>query len=207
MDSITAKVTAYVSAHMSKFDASHDSSHVGRVVRNAKVIEAREEIDNPHIRYRSHIIMLASLLHDVGDKKYLEPGQDGTTMAEEVLVSCGADAVLARDVQIIVNHVSYSGEVEDRAKVQACLIQYPELAIVQDADRLDAIGAVGIFRCAAYTAISGKTLDDAIKHFPEKLEQIESMMKTQSGQERAAVLTKRLKECRVWWEEETGAVW
>lgn len=203
MDSIADKVTAYVSKYMAQYDASHDYHHIQRVLRIAKTIEARELTLNPTTRYRSEIVTLASLLHDVGDKKYLKPSQDGTIMVEEVLVSCGADAALAKEVQIIVNHVSYSSEVKDAASVQSCLSRYPELGVVQDADRLDAIGAVGIGRCFAYTAaVGGGTLEVAIAHFQEKLEKLESMMKTQSGKEMAVVRTQRIKEFRGWWIEE-----
>jgi uncharacterized protein len=204
MEAIIDKVTAYVSNYMAHYDASHDYHHIQRVLRTAQTIEAREQTLNPTTRYRSHIIALASLLHDVGDKKYLKPGQDGTIMVEEVLVGCGADTALAKEVQIIVNHVSYSGEVKDAARVQRCLSQYPELGVVQDADRLDAIGAVGIGRCFAYTAaVGGGTLEVAIAHFQEKLEKLEGMMKTQSGREMAVVRTRRIKEFRGWWTEET----
>jgi len=196
------EVRKYVSDYMGQFDASHDYAHVQRVLGIAQTIEARERISNPHIKYRSDIITLASLLHDVGDRKYLKPGQDGPTMVEQVLLNLGAEAAIAKEVQIIVNHVSYSSEIKDLDKVQRCLSEYPELGIVQDADRLDAIGAVGVGRCFAYNSAAGYSLGDAIIHFQEKLEKLEGMMKTKSGKEMAAIRTARLKQFRGWWEEE-----
>lgn len=93
---------------------------------------------------------------------------------------------------------------------------YPELGIVQDADRLDAIGAVGIGRCFTFLGAKGKgkgkgkgdgeewELENAIRHFGEKLERLEGMMKTESGREMARVRTERLRVFKGWWEEETG---
>lgn len=207
MEQIIEKAKAFVEEYMSQYDASHDFNHIKRVLTHAKTIEARESITHPDARYRSDLITLASLLHDVGDKKYLKPGQDGTKMVEKILVDFGADVKCAANVQKIVNHVSYSNEIRDPISVQQCLHQFPELAIVQDADRLDAIGAVGIGRCFPYTAAVGKnSLDVAIAHFQEKLEKLQSMMKTDSGKEIASSRNERLKEFRTWWIEETDHV-
>lgn len=187
---------------MDRFDPSHDYRHVQRVFKLAKIIENREHNSDPTVRYRSDIIALASVLHDVGDKKYMVENEDGETMVERLLLSLEADAALASEVQAIVNHVSYSNEIRDPGKVQRFLYQHPELAIVQDADRLDALGAFGIARCIAYNAVKKKNLDTAVVHFSEKLEKLEGMMKTRTGRQMAAVRSQRLKEFRGWWEKE-----
>lgn len=203
MEQIVEKAERFVVHYMSQFDASHDYQHVQRVLGLAHTIQTREQSLNPSQQYRSNLITLGSLLHDVGDKKYLQPGQDGTIMVEKILVDFGADEMLATAVQNIVNHVSYTNEVKNPSEVKKCLDQYPELGIVQDADRLDALGAVGIGRCFAYTAAVGKNpLDTAVAHFQEKLEKLEGMMKTESGKELAAIRTQRLKEFRGWWADE-----
>ena len=197
------KVEAYVSQYMSQFDASHDYRHVQRVLGLAKSIQAQEQRNTPGKEYRSDIIILSSLLHDVGDKKYLKPGQNGETMVQELLVEFGADETVATDVQIIVSHVSYSHEIKNPEKVISCIAKYPELAIVQDADRLDAIGAVGVARCFAYTAAVGKnSLDVAIAHFEEKLLKLGDMMKTESGKQMAVSRTQRLLDFKDWWMDE-----
>ena len=187
---------------MDNFDPSHDYTHIQRVLELAKVIEARENSSGSTIHYNSDIITLASLLHDVGDRKYLSAGEDGETMVESLLLRLKADAALALEVQAIVNHVSYSKEVKDPAKVQAFLTKHPELAIVQDADRLDAIGGYGIARFFVYHAQKGDTLDASMTFFPERLENLEGMMKTQSGRDMAGVRTRRVKEFRSWFEKE-----
>lgn len=203
MDELISQVQSYIYAYMSRFDASHDYSHIIRVYNLARTISAREACLLPPIHYNPNIIALASLLHEVGDKKYLVPGEDGTTMAERILLNCGSSAPLAKEVQEVVSHVSYSTETKDPSKVQKFITEHPELAVVQDADRLEAIGAVGIGRCFAYTAAKAKgNLGEAIIHFQEKLEKLESMMKTRTGREMAVERTERLRVFRGWWDEE-----
>ena len=204
MDPLIGQVECYVQKYMDRFDPSHDYRHVQRVFELAKIIEKREHRSDPTVRYRSDVIALASLLHDVGDKKYLLKDEDGETMAERLLLGFKADAALALEVQAIVNHVSYSSEIKDPDKVQRFLTQHPELAIVQDADRLDALGASGIARCFAYNAVKKNNLDTAVAHFAEKLEKLEGMMKTRTGRQIAAVRSQRLKEFRSWWEKEAA---
>ena len=202
MESLIDQVTSYVQEYMDNLDPSHDYTHIQRVLKLAKTIEARENSSDSTIHYNSDVIALASLLHDVGDHKYLRAGEDGETMVERLLLRLKADAALASEVQAIVNHVSYSKEVKDPAKVQAFLCQHRELAIVQDADRLDAIGAFGVARFFVYHAKKGDTLDAAMTFFPERLENLEEMMKTRTGREMAAVRTRRVKEFRSWFEKE-----
>lgn len=203
MEQLINKVASFVTEYMSQFDASHDHYHIKRVVGLAQTIEDRERKLHPTKEYRSDLVVLCSLLHDVGDGKYVKPEQDGKTMAKEILLKFGADTALASDVQDIINNVSYSVEIKDPSKVQECLDRYPELGIVQDADRLDAIGAVGVARCFAWTGRWEKSsLQDGIDHFQDKLVKLESMMKTESGKSMAAVRAERLNTFRNWWVDE-----
>ena len=82
-------------------------------------------------------------------------------------------------MQLVVKNVSYSNEVKNPRMMKAVLDQHPELAIVQDADRLDAIGAVGIGRTFTYGGAKqpDRGLDGTIEHFQDKLEKLEGMMK------------------------------
>lgn len=199
------KVTAFVQQYMSKYDGSHDFNHIKRVVGLAHLIYKRltEEAPSHTERLDLHVITLAALLHDVGDKKYLERGQDSNTLVLDTLLSFGTSVELAVKVQRIVVGVSYSSEIQDPAHVQAMIVKYPELAIVQDADRLDAIGAVGIGRTFTYGgAKSGRAMGETIQHFEEKLEKLEGMMKTTPGKSLARERTDRLKTFKHWWEEE-----
>jgi uncharacterized protein len=204
------KVSAFVEKYMSNYDGSHDFNHIRRVVGLAhliyKEIIARRE-ESPLFEEEEdldlNVITLAALLHDVGDKKYLLPGEEGNTLVLSTLLSFGAPEELAVRVQRIVLGVSYSSEIKDPAAVMALVQKYPELAVVQDADRLDAIGAVGIGRTFTFGGAKGaRSMADTLNHFDEKLEKLESMMKTAPGKKMAKERTERLKTFKEWWTVE-----
>ncbi|KAI1819441.1 hydrolase [Xylaria intraflava] len=199
-ESLIAKVTDYVKAYMVNYDASHDFTHIRRVVHLARQIQASTPGTS------RDVVVLAALLHDVGDKKYLKPGEDGSRLVHDLLVSLGASAALANKVQAICLGVSYSGEVKDPARVAALIKEYPELAVVQDADRLDAIGAVGIGRTFAYGGARGRPLEETMTHFDEKLLLLEGLIKTDVGRKLAKERTERLRLMRQWWVDETDGV-
>lgn len=163
------------------------------------------------------------LLHDVGDHKYAQPGENPENQIAEFLLEQGADTGLAMKVQLIAKNVSFSNEIKNPRMMRAVLDQHPELAIVQDADRLDAIGAIGIGRCFAFGGAKqpDRDLDGTVGHFTEKLERLETMMKvclanlllgmrycftdlvqTDTGRRIARERTSRLQLFRQWWEEE-----
>jgi uncharacterized protein len=144
------KVAGYVETYMNNFDGSHDFNHIKRVVGLSRQILAEIEgtestrsakygSADAKLKFDPTIVTLAALLHDVGDRKYLKEGEDGTTLVRDLLLSCGADQQLAERVQTICLGVSYSSEIKDRVDVERLVEKYPELAVVQDADRLDSI--------------------------------------------------------------------
>jgi len=229
-DVVITKTKAYVQQYMLRYDSSHDYDHIKRV-SNLALHLYREEIQRPSITaapsYDRTLIILAALLHDVGDRKYHTTADDPTRLAQNFLLSVDCPREMAQNVQDIVNHVSYSHEIKNHAAVTNVLAKLPELGIVQDADRLDAIGAVGVGRAFTYGASvrcrkvfeleregaeDGKVLglglsssmNDSIEHFVDKLEKLERMMKTKAGKKMAKQRTERLKVFRGWWEEELG---
>jgi uncharacterized protein len=197
-------INAYVYSYMSHYDNSHDYHHILRVVSNANRIFQDESKANPSIAHDTTALFLAALLHDVGDHKYIKPGEDSENQISTILLERGATKDLAAKVQTIVKHVSYTNEVRNPQSVIDVLAQHPELAVVQDADRLDAIGAVGIGRCFSFGAAKfpGQPMSRAIDHFEEKLYKLESMMKTESGKMMAKRRTDVLKEFAKEWREE-----
>ncbi|EEY14279.1 HD domain containing protein [Verticillium alfalfae VaMs.102] len=208
-DNLVTAAAAYVKDYMSNYDASHDWSHILRVLALAHKIYNDPTTNTiaaskPALSLRK--ITLAALLHDVGDKKYLQPGQDHTRLVHDVLLERGAPEALAVEIQTICLGVSYSSEVKDPNAVVALLARVPELAVVQDADRLDAIGAVGVGRCFTFGGAKGggRGLQGAIDHFEEKLLRIEGMMKTEAGRRLAAERTERLRVFEQWWRDETA---
>jgi len=196
------KVFTYVKAYMSNYDGSHDFAHILRVLGLARTLRAQDPS-----KYDLTTTTLAALLHDVGDRKYLLPGQDSATAVQSLLLSLGAPAALAEKIQTIVSAVSYTSEIKDPAKVAHVIALYPELEVVQDADRLDAIGAVGIGRVFTYGGAHGgdtrgRSMVESVEHFVVKLERLEGMMKTEKGREMARVRTERLVAFRREWEDE-----
>jgi len=184
-----ASVNEYVHAYMSQpgHDNSHDYQHIMRVTSNANRILDAELKANPSTSYDNTALFLAALLHDVGDRKYAKPGEDVENQISALLRERGASEDMALRVQAVVNHVSYLHEVRNPEAVVATLQRYPELAIVQDADRLDAIGAIGVARCFSYGAAKfpEEPMTRAIDHFKEKLYWVADLMKTESGKEMA----------------------
>ncbi|ORX99812.1 hypothetical protein BCR34DRAFT_547366 [Clohesyomyces aquaticus] len=164
-------------------DNSHDYHHILRVVSNANKLLEAELKSNPDVKYDTTVIFLAALLHDVGDYKYAKPGEDVENQISNLLRKEGASDELAAKVQTIVHHVSYTHEVKNPRKVIEVLSKFPELSIVQDADRLDAIGAVGVGRCFAFGGAKcpDQPMSRAIGHYEEKLYKLSDMMKTASG--------------------------
>lgn len=137
-----------------KFDASHDFQHVMRVVRNSvQILDEEQKIratqSPPLPRLDAWVVILGALLHDIDDKKYVEATSQGP-LAKRELIRLGASEQTASTIQAVVDGVSYSSEVKDPARVKHFIMEIPELAVVQDADRLDAIGAIGIGRCFTF---------------------------------------------------------
>ncbi|KZT73639.1 hypothetical protein DAEQUDRAFT_661912 [Daedalea quercina L-15889] len=190
---------------MARYDPSHDVFHVQRVRKTALHIAralSRDTLDRPDFL----TVELAALLHDVLDKKYVSAAEAADPHAlflplfQKTANIHGVDLVRdgrARMVSRIVDNVSWSTEKRLRAEGswsewhQTCI----ELHCVQDADRLDAIGAFGIMRCAAYSAATNHALhapaDDAahpasaVQHFYDKLLHIRERLKTEPGKQMA----------------------
>jgi uncharacterized protein len=224
---LIAQVEDFVKAYMSHHDASHDYNHIIRVVNLARHIHAQEESRNLHphddakapapgYKYNGYLIHLAALMHDVGDKKYLatataaaaaaaaaaEHADPTTTLVYDSLMAMGSSRHTAAAVQGIVSHVSYSTETSDPDAVRGALDTWPELAVVQDADRLDALGAIGIARCFAYTSAVGRSLQDARLHMTEKLCRLGHLIKTATGRDLCDERLARVKLLMQWWDDE-----
>ncbi|KAL4821509.1 hypothetical protein BDW67DRAFT_50444 [Aspergillus spinulosporus] len=220
---LIAPISAFVTKCMKNYDPSHNPAHINRVVNLALRILQSEESKSPK-PIDKLTVHLAALLHDISDRKYLpqDSEQDANAipphkLVEHILLTHGADATLAQRVQTIVSHVSYTTECKNPSVVRRLIEDegLVELAIVQDADRLDALGAIGIGRCFTFLGAKGRDMlkegeewemENSIRHFGEKLEKLEGMMKTETGKRMARTRTERLVEFRRWWEEETGDV-
>ncbi|KAF8525773.1 hypothetical protein BU17DRAFT_74213 [Hysterangium stoloniferum] len=180
---------------MGGYDPSHDALHVYRVRKTAMAL-ARAQPSQPDLL----VVELAALFHDVLDKKYNTSGDTTDKFLDPFFRNAasktGIDLFLdGRAILImrIIDNVSWTTErkLREDDKITEWHKSCVELHCVQDADRLDAIGAIGVMRCAAFSAAKNRPLhvpegDDrqgssAIDHFHDKLLKIKERLKTESG--------------------------
>ncbi|KAG8655666.1 hypothetical protein MANES_04G057700v8 [Manihot esculenta] len=174
-------------------DASHDASHVWRV-RDLALSLAREEGLSSNSD-SMEIVELAALLHDIGDYKYLrDPSEE--QIVDKFLEEEGVDGVKKMKILAVINGMGFKEELAGQTTDGLP----PEFGVVQDADRLDAIGAVGIARCFTFGGSRNRLLHDpailprsnlskeqymkkeeqtTVNHFHEKLLKLKDLMKTE----------------------------
>lgn len=150
---------AYVRPVMETFDGSHDWSHIERVLGHADRIVSAPDFA---MTVDAGLVALGCVLHDVADHKYATTR--GITTDDAVAhclahlrIHAGVDGARSERVQEIMRWTSYSA-VRDARKSGAAVPTFVELDVVRDADRLDALGAVGIARAAMYGATRGSSL-------------------------------------------------
>lgn len=114
----------------------------------------------------------------MSDKKY-----DGSFQLDALLAERQLPAEFAQKVCDVVHNVSYSNEAKNPKAVPGLVSRLPELGIVQDADRLDAIGAIGVARAFGFGCAKKpeRGLQGCVDHFDEKLFKLGDMMKVQSS--------------------------
>ncbi|CAF9924170.1 hypothetical protein IMSHALPRED_006132 [Imshaugia aleurites] len=132
----------------------------------------------------------------------LQPPIPPTPAVESHLIALGWPPHIAITVSIICASISFTTETQHPDIHLSALRRFPELAIVQDADRLDALGAIGIGRTFAYGGARGRDLSDTLKHFEDKLVKLEGMMKTGEGKRMARVGSERVALFKGWLGEE-----
>lgn len=206
-DPLLLSVIQFVQQYMSQNDASHNFEHIQRVVGLAKYIYTHTpDLLRTQLDFRT--ITLAALLHDVGDRKYLKDDEDPTTMVFHLLTNLGASTDLAQRVQTICLGVSYSHEMRDPARVRRLIALHPELAVVQDADRLDSMGAIGVGRCFTFggARTESSSMEEAMEQVETRLLRVGEMMKTDVGRQLAKERSRRLMLFRDWYREEEDLV-
>lgn len=204
-DPLFCSVIQFVQQYMAQNDASHNFEHIQRVVGLSKHIYLHS-FDTFRAQLDLRTVFLSALLHDVGDRKYLREGEDPNTMVASLLIGLGCPAPLAARVQAVCSGVSYSAEIRDPQRTQNLITRFPELAVVQDADRLDSIGAIGLGRCFTFggARTESSSLEEAMEQVETRLLRVEGMMKTEVGKKLARERTRRLRTFRDWWREEEG---
>lgn len=185
MQEIIQLCRADVTQIYNAFDASHDMQHIDRVLVNATRIMATEQKADPLI------VTLGVLLHDIEDPKYYNKANP---TVRELLARYSLDEAMIQDIVTCIEAVSFSGGNEGA-------IPSIEAAVMRDADRLDAIGAVGIARAFAFGGAKNRklynleeeprdTMTEAayrkkevatVTHFYEKLLKVKGLMVTNEG--------------------------
>ena len=193
MNTSVEKIQKLVKDKFLNKEGSHDWFHIERVYNLSTHLHKKEGGDKL-------IIELAALLHDISDHKYNGGNwHAGAEVAIEIMLQVGISKEIAEKVALVISQVSFKGaQVNDE-------VETIEAKIVQDADRLDAIGAIGIARAFSYGGSKNRPLYDpdikpilhsskeeyaksvshTVNHFYEKLFLIKDLMKTQSGMELA----------------------
>ncbi|HEY9170152.1 MAG TPA: HD domain-containing protein [Lutibacter sp.] len=191
---IIKNTEAFVKNALKNAEGGHDWFHILRVWNNAKLIAKNENVDE-------FVVELGALLHDIADSKFHEGDETiGPKIAREFLESQQVDDSIIVHIENIISNISFKGGNFDQK------FNSPELEVIQDADRLDAIGAVGIARTFNYGGFKNRPLYNpeikpnlsqtkeayknseapTINHFYEKLLLLKDRMNTVTGREIAA---------------------
>lgn len=189
MDFLNKKTIAFVKQQLQGAEGGHDWFHIERVYKNAILIGEGEQCN-------MLVVQLGALLHDVADSKFHNGDETvGPRVARAFLESENVDEETITHVIAIIENISFKGGNFEKK------FSSIELDIVQDADRLDAIGAIGIARAFNYGGFKNRALHDpavepkmqqtkdeykkstapTITHFYEKLLLLKGRMNTETG--------------------------
>ncbi len=179
----------FVKLTLTDAEAGHDWFHIERVYKTTLAINATENGDEL-------IVSFAALLHDIADPKFNDGDEEiGPNKAEAFLESIQVDRKIIKHVKLIIQNMSFKNSFDQGGFTSK------EMQIVQDADRLDAIGAIGIARAFTYGGFKNRVLYDpainpvenhskesyknttapTINHFYEKLLLLKDSMNTSAG--------------------------
>ena len=192
MDDVIPRTADHIKSKLSGEATGHDWWHCWRVWQLAKRIGQAEGAN-------LFVVELAALLHDIADWKFSGDEKESSKRAAELLQTFGVDSPTITHVAEIIDSISFKGaEVETPMRTT-------EGRCVQDADRLDALGAIGIARCFAYGGSNGRPIYDpaqkpvphasfaeyrnsngpSLNHFSEKLLLLKDRMQTETGKKLA----------------------
>jgi uncharacterized protein len=195
-DAIINATMAYVKETLQGAEGGHDWFHIERVYKNALLIAEDENVNEL-------VVALSALLHDIADAKFHDGDETiGPRMAKEFLKSISIDTKFIDHVVKIIENISFKSSLEKKTNKFNTI----ELQVVQDADRLDAIGAMGIARAFNYGGFKNRVLYNpeippklnmtkeeykkskgpTINHFHEKLLLLKDRMNTKTGKRLAS---------------------
>ncbi|WP_205509986.1 HD domain-containing protein [Longitalea arenae] len=212
---IIGQTVEHVKQTLAEAEGGHDWWHIHRVWKTAQMIAASEDADEL-------VVALGALLHDIADSKFHNGDESiGPRKAREWLQSLNVDEPVIEHVENIITHISFKGGNHHQP------FRSIELDIVQDADRLDAMGAIGIARAFNYGGYKNRALYDpaipanmsmskeeyksskapTINHFYEKLLLLKDRMNTETGKrlaiQRHAFMEHYLRQFYAEWNAES----
>lgn len=188
-ESIINSTKHFVKETLEGAEGGHDWFHTLRVYNNALLIAKNEDVD-------PFIVALGALLHDIADSKFHDGDETiGPKKACAFLLKQNVDSATIEHIIKIIENISFKGGHETQK------FKSPELDVIQDADRLDAIGAIGIARCFNYGGFKNRGLyhpdvkpnlnmtkaeykastAPSINHFYEKLLLLKDRMNTKTA--------------------------
>ena len=188
---IISKTITFVKQQLADAEGGHDWFHIERVYKNSLLIAQSENCDET-------VVKLGALLHDIADSKFHNGDETiGPKVAKDFLEKEEVDEATINHVLNIIENISFKGGNFDKNFTSK------ELEILQDADRLDAIGAIGIARTFNYGGFKNRPLYNpaiapnlhmtkedyksseapTINHFYEKLLLLKDKMNTETGKQ------------------------
>lgn len=191
---IIQQTILFVKETLINAEGGHDWFHIERVWKNSKLIAQHEDVD-------LFIVELGALLHDIADAKFYDGDETvGPKIARTFLEGLAVEEKVIQQIEFIINNISYKSSLDKNIKSE---LYSKELQVVQDADRLDAIGAIGIARTFNYGGFKNRTMYDpeilpkvnqsketykksmapTINHFYEKLLLLKDTMNTNTAKE------------------------
>ena len=192
-ETVIQKTIDFVKEVLSDAEGGHDWWHIYRVWKLSKHIAQTEDVDN-------FVVELGALLHDIADSKFHDGDEEvGPRKAREFLSSLDVQEDVIIYVENIISNISFKGGKHTQK------FKSPELDVIQDADRLDAIGAIGIARTFNYGGHKGREIYNpeikpnlnmtkekyknsnapTLNHFYEKLLLLKDRMNTNTGKSMA----------------------
>jgi uncharacterized protein len=192
-EGIIKKTVAFVKEVLADAEGGHDWWHIYRVWKSAKQLAQSEDVD-------LFVVELGALLHDIADSKFHDGDETvGPRKAREFLESLQVDEITIMHIENIILNISFKGGNQNQK------FRSDELDVIQDADRLDALGAIGIARTFNYGGHKNREIHNpeiapnlnmtkeeyknstapTLNHFYEKLLLLKDRMNTKAGSEMA----------------------
>ncbi|MEN8964455.1 MAG: HD domain-containing protein [Polaribacter sp.] len=192
-EKVITNCISFVKKELQNAEGGHDWFHIERVFKNTILIAKAEKVD-------VFVVSLAALLHDIADPKFNNGDEKiGPKKATQFLIDENVPKKISKHVINIIKYMSFKNSFDKNLQN----FKTKEFEVVQDADRLDAIGAIGIARCFNYGGFKNRPLYNpeiipnltmtkeeyknstapTINHFYEKLLLLKDKMNTETGKQ------------------------